>query len=516
MERYDGPWTEAEAAHLCRRAAYGGTPEEHATLAEMGMQPAVSALVDYDPDDHSLDGRIQSLRDFDEYQRIKNPETDASLQGWWIYRMVHTPQPFQEQLTLFFHDHFVSEWSKVHDGVSDAVNDGNDGSLPEDQRCTSGTLAPDGGRRNRITARLLREQNELYRREGHGAFRDLLRAVTRNPAMLIYLDNQDNEKERPQENYARELMELFSMGIGNYSEDDVREVAKALTGETLKTTCALDYPYSYFFHPSKHSREPKTVFGTTFNHRGRGEDTEQVIELVLNRVSNSGISDAHSRLPAASLYMSWKFITWFVNEDIPISHPAVEELAEIFYTQTPNGFNYDVREALRVLLESKLFYDSEYRFSMYKHPVDYVVTALRSLGVEDPRYTTTVRSYLASMGMELFSPPSVNGWIHGRAWINSSSIINRFNYADRVSRRVILNRKKSQLVLDLNYASNENDHEGVIEFLRERLIQQPLTGEEMDVLLEFAQSVRGGREDFRRRVNGLAHVMMSMPKYQQK
>lgn len=516
MERYEGPWSEAEAAHLCRRAAFGGTPEEHAVLVDMGMQPAVSALVDYDPDDRALDDHIQSLRDFEEFQRIKNPETDAALQGWWIYRMAHTHQPFQEILTLFLHDHFVSEWNKVRDGVSDRVNDGNDGSLPDEQNCTSGSLAPDEGRRNRIVARLLRDQNELLRRTGHGAFRELLLAVTRDPAMLIYLDNQDNDKERPQENYARELMELFSMGIGNYSEDDVREVAKALTGETIKTVCELDYPYTYFFHPSKHSREPKTVFGTTFNHRGRGQDTEQVIDLVLTHVSQSGISQAHDRLPATSVYMAWKLITWFVREDIAIDHPAVEELAEIFYMQSPNGYNYDMREALRTLFESKLFYDAEHRFRMYKHPVDYMVTALRCLEVEEPRYTTTARSFLANMGMELFSPPSVNGWIHGRAWINSTSIINRFNYADRISKRSILNRKKTQILLDQNHASSEDDHEGVIEYLRSRLLQQPLSGEEMAVLTEFAQSVQGGREAFRRRVNGLAHLMMAMPKYQQK
>ncbi len=516
MKRYDGPWTEAEAAHLCRRAGFGGIPEEHAVLADIGMQPAVSTLVDYDPDDRSLDDQIQSLRDFEEFKRIKNPETDGALQGWWIYRMVHTHHPLQEIYTLFLHDHFVSEWSKVRDGVANRVNDGNDGSDPDEQRCTTGTLPPDEGRRNRITARLLFNQNELLRRTGHGAFRDLLLNVTRDPAMLIYLDNKDNFKGRAQENYGRELMELFSMGIGNYSEDDVREVSRALTGETIKTVCELDYPYTYFFHPAKHDREPKTVLGTVFNHRGRGQDTEQVIDLVLHHVSQSGISPAHDRLPATAVYIAWKLITWFVKEDIPIDHPAVEEFAEIFYTQKPNGYIYDMREALRTLLESKLFYDPQYRFRMYKHPVDFMVTSLRCLEVEEPRYTTTARSFLEKMGMRLFSPPSVNGWIHGKAWINSSSIINRFNYADRISRRSILNRKKTQLLLDQRHATSENDHEGVIEYLRSRLLQQPLAGGEMDILVEFAQSVPKGREAFRRRVNGLAHLMMAMPKYQQK
>lgn len=516
MEAYSGPWTESEAAHLCRRLCFGGSPEEHVELAGKGLVDSVSSIIDYDPEDRSLDDEIANLRDFEENRRLKNPENHNSLQGWWLYRMVHSRQPFQEVLTLFMHDHFVSEWNKVRDGVSDAVNDGNDGSDPEEQRCTSGTLPPDSDRRDRITARLLKDQNELLRRQGHGRFQDLLLAVTRDPAMLIYLDNKLNEKGRPQENYARELMELFSMGIGNYSEEDVREVAKALTGETVKTTCRHDYPYTYFFHPSMHSREDKTVFGVTFNHRGRGQDTEQVIELVMNHISRSGISPAHDRLPATSVYMAWKFITWFVREDIPIQHPAVEELAEVFHAHKPNGYGGDVRETLRVLFQSKFFYEEENRVAMIKHPVEFSVSAIRGLGLDEVDYAGAIRSYLEQMGMTLFEPPSVNGWIHGPAWINSTSLINRFNYANRLSRRVLMTRKKTQELMDKGYIAHESDYEGMIEYLRARLIQQPLEGAEMDVLLGFANGLTGRRELARRAFNGLTHIMLCMPKYQMK
>ncbi|MBI1389987.1 MAG: DUF1800 family protein [bacterium] len=516
MDRYSGPWTEEEAAHLARRAGFGARPDEISELTSMGLQGAVSSRVDYDPVDQALEDQIASLRDFENTMRLKNPEDDNSLQGWWLYRMVHTNQPLQEQFTLFLHDHFVSDWPKVNDEVSDGLNDGNDGSLPEEQNCTGGSLAPDENRKKRTVARLLKTQNDLLRTRGHGAFRDLVLAVTRDPAMLLYLDNRVNYKGRAQENYARELMELFTMGVGNYSEDDVREVARALTGESVKTACSLDYPYTYYFHSNLHDRDPKTVFGVTFNQPGRGQDTEFVVDLVMHRVSNSGISPAHARLPATAIFMAWKFITWFVSEDIRIDHPAVVELAEKFYREKPNGYIYDVRECLRTLFESTFFYDAEYRFGMFKHPADFVVNAVRQLDVEETDYTGTMRSYMASMGMRLFAPPNVAGWNHGRAWINSTNLIERFNYANRLSRRVIMHRARAQSILDSGYARDENDHDGIIEFLRARLIQQPLSGDEMDVLRRFAAEVTGGRDVFRRKVNGLVHIMMTMPKYQLK
>lgn len=515
MEPHSGPWTADEAAHLCRRAGFGGRPDDVASMVEMGLERAVSSLVDYEPVDAELEAQIESLRDFDDFQAIKDPADFLSLQAWWLYRMAHTRQPLQEQFALFLHDHFVSDWDKARQAVPGRVNDGNDGSDPDNQQCTGGSLPPDPGRRDRVAARLLRDQNELFRRRGHGPFEELLRAVTRDPAMLIYLDNWKNDKTKPQENYARELMELFSMGIGNYTEEDVREVARALTGETLKTACHLDYAFTHYVHPGLHDRLPKRVFGTRFNEGSRGQDTDKVIELVMNRVSGSGITPAHNRLPATAIYMSWKYITWFVREDIPIEHPAVAELAELYYARRPNGYNYDTREALRTLFLSSFFYDPAHRFQMIKHPADFVVSALRCLELDETGYDGAAR-FMASMGMELFAPPTVDGWIHGRAWINSANLIARFNYADRLSRRTILRRTAAQRMLDGGAVSGEDDDEGIIEYLRTRLIQQPLNDREMDILLTFQRRLRYGEDKFRRKVNGVAHLMMTMPKYQVK
>ncbi|MHC4511164.1 MAG: DUF1800 family protein, partial [Planctomycetota bacterium] len=338
-----------------------------------------------DPLDAALDAQMSALPDEGENNRLQDPQDDASLQGWWLYRMVHSTRPLQEQFTLFLHDTLVSAYEKVKVGVTNKVNKGNDGSQ-DNQQCelARGGLPPDNKRKVKITARLMKEQNHLLRRNGHGHYRQLLRSITRDPAMLIYLDNRLNKKGKAQENYAREIMELFSMGVGNYTEEDVREVARAFTGETINARCADNWPYSYTFDAGKHDGNPKAVFRHIFNFGSTGEDTNYVIDLILDRISNAtDISPAHATHPAAALYMS---------------------LAEFFYANPVAGDGYHVGQTLRRLFKSQLFYLPEYRYTMYKHPADFVVMALRNLQLHESSYTGQARSFLDRMGMRVFSP----------------------------------------------------------------------------------------------------------------
>lgn len=544
LDPYTGLWTEAEAAHLARRAGFGASPTEIATLVGLGMDAAVDSIVDYDPavteaeflaavdalppgeGDKSVNGEFDT-------DRIKNPIITNSLEGWWIFRMANTSSPFQEQFTLFLHDHFVSEVAKTRTGIRNRVVDGNDGNPNEGKRqlCETGTLPPDPSRKRRIGLRLIREQNELLRSIGHGPFRWTLLAVTRDPAMLLYLDNWLNKKGKPQENYGRELMELFSMGVGNYSEDDVQEVARALTGETVNDQCAEDWPYSHEFDCATHDPDPKTIFGQTVDTADcdaeRGAETERVIDLILERVSGAtAISPAHGVLPATCLYMSWKLITWFVRETIPIDDPAVAELGAFFHDTEVDGDTYNVRETLRRLFKSQLFYDPAHRFKMYKHPVDFMLMALRTLGIKEPGYTFGARFRLDRMGMRLFSPPNVAGWNHGRNWINSGNLINRYNYADRLSRSGIAeNYPRGGIMTDAQvdallegpYLEDMDDHDGMIRYFRDHLIQCDLDADEEAILKVFLSQVLGDPvSKFRRKVRGLLHIFMTMSKYQLK
>lgn len=513
---YEGPWTKSETAHLLRRAGFGGLPDEINTLEQLSVDNAISYVLDYPEKDEAYEEHFASLRRYGYLQGVLLPDELKDVQAWWLYRMRHATHPLQEQLTLFWHDHFVSDWQTVYDEIPERVNNGNDGSVIN-QQCSRGTLGEDPERREKMTVRLLQEQNHLFREQGFKGFRDLLLNVTRNPAMLIYLDNHLNTARAPQENYARELMELFSMGEGNYTEEDVREIARALTGETINKRCLSDWPYSYRHNRGTHDREDKTVFGVTFNHtRDIGMDTEVVIDLIMHQVSQSGISPAHDRLPATAVYMSWKFINWFVHDEIPIAHPAVEELAEIFYENQPNGYRYDVRELLRIIFSSEFFFASEYRYTMVKHPADYVVTMLRTLELDEYSYHDGAALMMREMGMSLFSPPNVAGWNHGKSWINSGSILARFNYADYVSSSRFMNRRYCETLLDNGVFADENDHDTMINYYTTRLLQDGITEEEYRILNDFLRRILSGRDIFYRKIRGLVYLIMTMPKYQLK
>lgn len=518
LDPYVGPFGTAEAAHLLRRVAFGGTPAQVAATAALGRDGAIASLLDYPATDAAYDALVATFpNDTSDLGLVKTPNNQNPMIGWWLHRMIHGNQPAQEKLALFLHDTLVSDWPKVITGVTNSMNNGNDGSQAG-QSCTTGTLPPDALRQRLTTCRLLRDQITLLRTTGHGNYATLIKAITRDPAMLLYLDNYLNTKTKPQENYGREVMELFTMGVGNYTENDVKQASKAFTGETVERACSLNWPYTYKFDSTQHDTSSKTLLGTTFN-MGAG-DTNFAIDLMFTRVSGqTSISPAHATQPATTLYMSWKFITWYVNEAIPIDHPAVAELATVFDTVSVNGYRYDVRETLRVLLRSQMFFDATWRWNMYKNPVEFVVTAMRALGLSETSYASTQASSLRNMGMAPFSAPNVAGWDHGEAWINSGAVIARQNYANRLSNSALFTDAICEAIITDGYASGYGDSTALIDYFRGRLLGEPLSSSEFNLLMDFCANIDGtsaSQNDWRRKVRGLTHIVMSMPLYQLK
>ncbi len=526
LDPHPGPLTEAEAAHLARRAGFGATPSEITALTGAGVAGAVSSFIDYNPIDPAIDNQIDALPDTGDNVLIKNPETKRALQGWWLYRLRHTSSPFQEQLTLFLHDMVTTEWDKISQDLGDRVNPGNDGTN-EDQFCgpadldgVDEPLPPDDTRGDRWTARLVKEQNTLYRENAHGSYTEFLKLITRNVAMLFYLDNKDNRASGQQENYSREIMELFSMGVGNYSEQDVVELAKVFTGETVDDACARNFPLLYEWDGTIHSAGSKLVLGTTIPFSATpGQETDQAIDLVMSTVTNSGITPAHATLPAASIFLSWRMLTWFLSESIPMDDPAVEELATVFSSVSGNGYAYDVRETLRTLFESQLFYDPQYRNIMYKHPVDYTMMAMRNLGLEDTLYASRIPSRLNDMGMDILDPSDVNGWDNGGSWVYSGALIARFNYSNTLSTSSIATNAWCDSLIPAHVA-NQTDNAGIIEFFRSHLIQDTLRAEHVTELTNFLAAIDAGAGSqtakYRRKVRGCLHTMMAVPEYQLK
>jgi len=543
----DGPWSEAEAAHLWRRAGFGAGPSEQRDAAgartQAAFRQAVDTLVLFTPDDPWLDrpagltaggygAPLADLPDDDsDLGRAKNPYDLLGLIGHWLYRMRYTRQPLQEKLTLFLHDHFVSEWAKIVPLIDPAVIAGNDGNFPDIQECDGGTLSVDLLRANKIAAKMMLDQNYLLRRKGADSFRQLLIDVTRDPGMLMYLDNVVNVKGRAQENYARELMELFSMGDGNYSEQDVREVAKSLTGETLpRFVCEEDWDFSYGFDAAQHEAGDKTLFGKTIRENFSGQETVDVLDFILaersKRPAVQNLAAPYNTLPAPAVYLSWKLLKFFVNEELSLDPPAEAVLELAHYMRGTDNqpypqrrFVYDFRAVLRKIFTSKYFYAPENRFNQYKNPAEFVTHFLRQGDFADLFATQFgPGTQMTLMGMILFNPPGVNGWYHGRAWITSGSLVARYNYVSYLM-DLIFQGPSADAKIDALLAANGgpiptvDSDDALIDYYAERFLQMDLSAEERVLLRGFLSGVTttAPAVRFRQKVRGLIHVMLSMP-----
>ena len=379
-------WNETTAAHLINRAGFGGNPRDVADLHKMGMNRAVSYFVDYEkvpdptprpswayPDpDYEEEGAVRHLADathdveahkafINEYflnRRIQN----AELTYWWLRRMALGPRPFQEKMTLFWHGHFPSDNDKVGSNY------------------------------------FLWLQNETLRQNALGNFGDLLLAVAQDPAMLIYLDGVQSHKGHPNENFAREVMELFALGEGNYTENDIKEAAKAYTG------WGFSHDQQHFeFHPRDHDTGPKTVFGQTANYTG-----EELIAVIANR-------------PECARFIANKVWRFFVQDEPP---PAlVDALGQDFHSH-----GMELKHLMNVVFRSREFYAPEVIRAQIKSPVQWLMEAVHQLETALPTMAMCL-AMLNVLGEEIFRPPNVKGWPGGVGWITTGNLLDRYNFA---------------------------------------------------------------------------------------
>lgn len=376
-------WNQAAAAHLLNRAGFGGSPQDVENLHKMGLNRAVSWFVDYEkipdqtpnpdwahPNPAEIERREAIRRAADQETRKqlqKEERTDeamqmADLRYWWVRRMALGPRPFQEKMTLFWHGHFATSFEKVR--------------MPY----------------------FLWLQNETFRQNATGNFNQLLVAVAEDPAMLRYLDGANSNKNRPNENFAREVLELFTLGEGHYTEQDIQQSAKAYTGWGIGPD-KLHYEY----HPRNHDEGPKTVFGQTGNFSG-----EDVLNLICQQ-------------PQCAKFISEKIWRFFVQDQPP--QPVVDALAAEFQKH-----NLDIKHLMNVIFRSKEFYAPEVIRAQIKSPVQWLIAATRQLQAALPTEPMTL-VMLGSLGQELFQPPNVKGWDGGIAWITTNSLLDRYNFA---------------------------------------------------------------------------------------
>ncbi|MFO0866324.1 MAG: DUF1800 domain-containing protein, partial [Gemmataceae bacterium] len=396
-------WDETAARHLLSRTSFGDTPEQARRFAAMTLHQAVDALLDdaarAEPPPQPewiRDVWINGWRRYADMSReeylilfrrnyARNIDELNDLKAWWLRHMALTKAPLREQMTLFWSGHFTSSSAKVN------------------------TLS-----------QAHYQQNQTWRKHALGNFREFLEAVTLDPAMLIYLDMEESTKENPNENYARELLELFCLGVGNYTEKDIREAARALTGWTLDAPPGTVLPMrpnrpgdvrSFLreglvpkFVVARHDEGETTLFGKT-RKRGVKETLDDV---------------AHH--PACASHVAGRLIHFFGAQDA--EGTLKRRMAKAFAAR-----NFEIRPMLKELFTSPEFYAESSRGNQVKSPIRLLVGACRDLAIEG-EVTPTLAQTTAALGQELFNPPTVKGWPSGVAWINASSLALRYRLAE--------------------------------------------------------------------------------------
>jgi hypothetical protein len=360
------PWGRKWAAHLYRRAAFGPSREDLLEAERLGPEGTLNLLLRGRP---GAEEALASLTDVGRVAAARDSDGNQ-IRGWWLYCMLQGGHPLREKLTLFWHNHFATSIAKVRD--------------------------PD----------LMFRQNCLLRAHALGRFGDFLQAISRDPAMLVWLDSNSNVKGRPNENYARELMELFSLGVGNYTEKDIREAARAFTGWHTDGT-------RFRIVPGLHDDGPKSVLGQTGDWDGG-----DVVRIVLEQ-------------PAAARFLVRKLYSYLVSEAAP-PDALLEPLCASF-----RASGYDVAALVRTVLASRLFYSDHAFRRRVKGPVEYALGAVRAVyrryGEGDADYRPLPQRVLVrrltAMGQPLFAPPNVKGWPGGGAWLNTSTVLERDNFA---------------------------------------------------------------------------------------
>ena len=376
-------------AHLMRRAGFGATREELGALAAKGYEATVEDLLN-PPDTDWLGDDMVRRFDLEASGMINAPGSSRN----WVYRMITTNAPLLDKMALFWHGIFATGVPKV------------------------------------INGRVLYDQINTFRRHGMDSFDSILVRLAKDPAMIVWLDNQENHSHAINENWARELLELFSMGVGNYTEDDIKECARAFTGWTIGNTEYMmvrsqrdsDWPYGriayhFDYRPEDHDEGEKIFLGRTGNFNG-----EDIIDIICQQESTARFISRH-------LYH------YFVADEPPVpawpySPPrdpdAIDSLVQAYFES-----GYEIRSVLRVLFNSDFFKSEDVRFKKVKGPAEFLVGVLRMTGEFDmprremiPRYRQTVW-----MGQELSNPPSVEGWHEGVEWIDTGTLIERINFA---------------------------------------------------------------------------------------
>jgi uncharacterized protein (DUF1800 family) len=427
------------AGHLYRRAAFGASLPELRAAVQRGLPATLELLFNGQP---GAPAREQFLVDVG--AKMISEDEGSSLRAWWIYVFLHTAHPLRERMTLFWHNHFATSIAKV-------------------QR-----------------ADLMYGQNKLIRQHALGSFRPFLLAMSTDPAMLIWLDADSNVKAKPNENYARELMELFSLGVGNYTERDVREAARAFSGWQSDGQNAE-------FDASLHDDGEKTFLGNTGNWKG-----PDIVRICLEQA-------------AAPRFLVRKLYRALVSEAVKPADALLEPLVVSFRKS-----DYDIGALVQTILRSQHFFSEHAYRQRIKSPVELVLGAVReatSGSVAPP----TLTAWLAEMGQQLFAPPNVKGWEGGKSWLNTATLLARDNFAFAVTNGSMNAVSNVSRLVESEKCKGPDD---IVRVLTDALLQGGVRPELRARLAALSKKKTPEPSELQSHARTVAHALMSMPEYQ--
>ncbi len=444
------PWDLKWAGHLYRRAAFGAPLAELREAVRKGHAATLDLLLQGNPQAAARDEFL-----IESGARIARTNNPFDLRGWWLYCLFHSPHPLREKVTLFWHNHFATSIVKV-------------------QRTD-----------------LMYRQNLLLRRHALGKFGPFLLDMSRDPAMLVWLDSNSNVKGKPNENYARELMELFSLGVGNYTEKDVREAARAFTGWHTDGE-------KFAFDDNQHDTGAKTVLGQVGNWDGG-----DIVRIVLEQ-------------PVAARFVVRKLYRFFISDNAVPPDALLEPLADAFRKS-----DYDVAAVIAVMLRSRHFFSGHAYRQRIKSPVEFLIGAVHDIGqgLVVPR---SLVPKLDAMGQNLFAPPNVKGWEGGRSWLNTATVLARHNFVQALTSgtgAVNLGDPSQPVAVAIDPAAlirlqKITEPERMLALLADHVLQGDLAPAAHARLLAFLGDGKPQGPALDERIRDVAHALMTMPEYQ--
>jgi len=427
------------AGHLYRRAAFGASLADLRAAVKRGLPATLELLFNGQPGKAEREQFLESLG-----ERMIQQEQGSTLRAWWIYVLLHTTHPLREKMTLFWHNHFATSIAKVQ---------------RED---------------------LMYGQNKLLRKHALGNFRALLLAMSSDPAMLVWLDSNSNIKEKPNENYARELMELFSLGVGNYTEKDVREAARAFSGWATNGA-------EFSFEAELHDTGAKTVLG----QKGDWNGTD-IVRICLEQ-------------PSTPRFLVRKLYRFFISEVTTPPDDLIEPLVHGYRKS-----DFDTGKLVQTMLRSRHFFSEHAYRQRIKSPVELVLGAVReaTTGAVAP---PALDDWLMQMGQQLFAPPNVKGWVGGKSWLNSATLLARDNFAYALTSGAFRNASNVNRLMEAEKCQRAED---LIRILTEAYFQGGLRPEARARALAFANEGAKTPKELGGHARLVAHALLSIPEYQ--